>query len=187
MDSVDDDGSGELEFPEFQLILKEKLGIGKETTTKWESKHKDGVTSHSKYFGELSVFGESSVNAADDATPMTGQLRCTEDALICYITKERYHHILEHGFGGDLKRKQDILYSHAVVQQCVTRSDLKRIAHACKLEELRVQKRLFAQVVRPPPNKNPNLSWGIAQGTDKPVVPSAIPEGGDAHGAYLHL
>lgn len=139
MDSVDDDGSGELEFPEFKLILTEKLGIGRQSTTNWETK--DGKSS--RYLGEGAVFGEESVTGT--AGPMVGKVMGIEDADIVLITKAMFNHIKDHGFGGDLTRKRELLREHSVVKKCLKRSDLKRIAHSCTLEEIPAKKALCSQ------------------------------------------
>ena len=141
MDSVDDDGSGELDVDEFKLILKDKLGIGKDPTTNWETKNGKS----SKYYGAGSVLGEESVTGNNG--PMVGKMIGIEEADICFVPKGIYHHILEHGFGGDLARKQELLRGHTIVQQCIRRSDLKRLAHACELHEITFKDTLCAQVM----------------------------------------
>eukprot|EP00192_Tetraselmis_astigmatica_P009449 CAMPEP_0117675716 /NCGR_PEP_ID=MMETSP0804-20121206/15763_1 /TAXON_ID=1074897 /ORGANISM="Tetraselmis astigmatica, Strain CCMP880" /LENGTH=870 /DNA_ID=CAMNT_0005484757 /DNA_START=693 /DNA_END=3302 /DNA_ORIENTATION=+ len=143
MDSVDEDKSGEIEFPEFKMIMQEKLGLGKVSTSNWEPKH----GKQSRYLGEGAVIGEESINGS--VGPMTGKIMVLEDADLCLMSRANYHNILENGFGGDLARKVELLMKHSVVQKCIKRSDLKRIAHACSLHTLSAKEVLSGQGVKP--------------------------------------
>eukprot|EP00803_Ostreobium_quekettii_P004977 evm.model.scf_25EXC.9 EVM.evm.TU.scf_25EXC.9 scf_25EXC:195040-196214(-) len=101
MDGVDDDGSGELEFPEFKQIILEKLGLGeKKNSTEWE------MNESGEWVRECSVgahFGEKVVLHEDVSMVVT--MLALEASTLAVLERADYAHIKAHGFDGELKKK----------------------------------------------------------------------------------
>ncbi|KAF6253000.1 hypothetical protein COO60DRAFT_1643534 [Scenedesmus sp. NREL 46B-D3] len=135
MDSVDKDGSGQLEFEEFVLILTTKLGVGgRQREPAWQQLPDGSWTMEVEQGG---CFGEAAL--------LKGLVRPQRRLLPAHTGHGIIHLHLTRGFDGQLNAKIGILKSSSVLASCISsRSDMRGLAYAAASESMAWAGRLYA-------------------------------------------
>lgn len=144
MEGVDDDGSGELEFPEFVTTMRRLVDSGPAQSDWdiqmdhiWVKEVKAGV-----------VFGETML-LATEAKRVEGSLVALEDSTILYLERADYENIIENGFDGNVRERMELLKTAPILSGTLKSSNLRALAFATTTETFYYNEAVYKQASFP--------------------------------------
>jgi CRP-like cAMP-binding protein len=160
MAGVDEDGSGELEFPEFVDILTTKLKLGRPPVRRWEEhggESNEGVGAPStttptspglgpgpgaghihahhhrrdfQWSRELLDGHYAGEVSILDGVNYRATITATHDSTFLTVDRADYNLVVTEGFDGELKKKVEYLSSLQWFRECVHKNDYRSLAFA---------------------------------------------------------